>query len=197
MTRTPDEETPDYVSPNPPGGRGADSGAAPAVDTEGSLPEGSTGVSSQNDIAGVGSRAADGSIESGTADAGDDIEQRGRLAEPGMSRPDENPDVARRNRRVAERDAGSDAAAKVSDPDAQHLPREAQNAPSLSEEVRGIIVQTRADIQLGNAPEGQLRDILARRLRDAGIDQDDRELDSLVHELQNPSDDDTAPGVRP
>lgn len=197
MTRTPDEEAPEYVSPTPPGGRGADSGAAPAVETEGSLPEGSTGVGSQNDIAGVGSRAADGSIESDTTDAGDDLEQRGRLAEPATSRPDESPDVARRNLRVAERDAEGDATTNVSDVDAQHLPREAQNAPTLSEEVRGILVQTRADIQLGNAPEGQLRDILSRRLRDAGLDREDLDLDALVRELQNPSDDDTAPGVRP
>lgn len=78
----------------------------------------------------------------------------------------------------------------------QDAPLEDQNATTLSEEVRGILVQTRADIQLGNAREDQLRDILSRRLRDAGLD-DDVDLDALVREVQTPSDDDTAPGVHP
>lgn len=78
----------------------------------------------------------------------------------------------------------------------QDAPLEDQNATTLSEEVRGILVQTRADIQLGNAREDQLRDILSRRLRDAGLD-DDVDLDALVREVQSPADDDTAPGVHP
>ena len=76
----------------------------------------------------------------------------------------------------------------------QDAPLEDQNTATLSEEVRGILVQTRADIQLGHAREDQLRDILSRRLSDAGLD-DDVDLDALVREVQSPSDDDTAPGV--
>lgn len=78
----------------------------------------------------------------------------------------------------------------------QDAPLEDQNATTLSEEVRGILVQTRADIQLGNAREDQLSDILSRRLRDAGLD-DAVDLDALVREVQSPSDDDTAPGAHP
>ncbi|NYF16709.1 hypothetical protein HDC37_001534 [Microbacterium sp. AK009] len=78
----------------------------------------------------------------------------------------------------------------------QDAPLEDQNSTTLSEEVRGILVQTRADIQLGNAREDQVRDILSRRLRDAGL-ADDVDLDALVREVESPSDDDTSPGVHP
>jgi len=161
----------------PAGGPGADSGAADAVgidpDDERTIPN----VASVNDIAGVGTRAADGRMEAGdTPDT--DVEQERRLSEPGLHRADEDPGAARRNRRVAERDAGEDASLARASRGAQHLPRLAQNAPTQDEEIEGIMIQTQAD--LVGAPGERAREVLVQRLADAGLHLADDDLDALV-----------------
>jgi hypothetical protein len=68
----------------PAGGRGADTGAAPSTRIDETDVAPVQGISSQNDIAGVGTRAADGSIEH--SDIGTVPSQRRRTAEDSAER---------------------------------------------------------------------------------------------------------------
>lgn len=165
----------------PAGGAGADTGATSSA----GIDEGDTAdvqnVSSQNGLAGVGTRGPDGP-ESST-DAGDvDLEQEQRAADPSFVREDEHPGAASHNARVSARDAGGDAQRAVADPGQQHLPRMAQNAPTRDEELAGIVAQTRADLGLG-IPRERARDIIRQRLDDAGIGVDDDGLDDLARRV--------------
>jgi hypothetical protein len=49
-----------------------------------------------------------------------------------------------------------------------------------TEKVDGIVEQTRQDLSLGSIAPGELRDVIAQRLSDAGITVDAAELDRLA-----------------
>jgi hypothetical protein len=165
----------------PAGGAGADSGAAAAVGVDPDDTAGVQNVSSQNDIAGVGTRGADGDVASSTGGA-NGVEQEQRMADPAFTREDEHPGAAAHNARVSARDAGEEAGRVVADDSVQHLPRMAQNAPTRDEELGGIVVQTRHDLGLGIARE-RVPDVLRQRLRDAGIPFDDAVIDDLAAQV--------------
>lgn len=172
-----DPETTDV----PAGGAGADSGAAPSVDVDPDDHADVQNVSSQNDIAGVGTRGPDGRTES-NVDAGASVEQERRASDPALTRDDEAPGAAAHNARVSARDADDPARAQ-SDDAFQHLPRMAQNAPTAEEEFAGIVAQTKADVGLG-IPDGRIPDILRQRLDDAGIAYDDDTIDELARRVR-------------
>jgi hypothetical protein len=171
----------------PAGGAGADSGATSAVGIDAGDTADVQNISSQNDIAGVGTRAADGGVEASTRTDGDGaagardsaVEQERRAADPAFTRDDEAAGAASHNARVSSRDAGDDASRVQADDDFQHLPRMAQNAPSRDDELAGIAAQTRADLGLG-IPATRVPDILRQRLSDAGIAFEDADIDELA-----------------
>jgi hypothetical protein len=168
----------------PAGGAGADSGASSSVEID---PDDATGVkivSSQNDIAGVGTRGPDGPVSS-TASVGapshGEPEQEARAADPAYARSDEDAGAAHRNARVSQRDSADPDAAQA-DGGYQHLPRMAQNASTHEQELAGLVVQTRADLALG-IPRERVGEILRQRLRDAGIDVGDDVVDDLTDQV--------------
>jgi hypothetical protein len=164
----------------PAGGAGADSGAGATVGVDADDTAGVQNVSSQNDIAGVGTRGPEGADASVADDS--EIEQQARAADPAYVRDDEAAGAAAHNARVSARDAG-DAAQRAQVDDAfQHLPRMAQNAPSREEELAGIVAQTQGDLAMGIADE-RVPDILRQRLSDAGIEFDDAAIDELVRRV--------------
>jgi hypothetical protein len=174
-----DRDAPDTTTV-PAGGAGADAGA----DSSPSIDDGDTAdvqnVSSQNDIAGVGTRGPDGPDASTTA-GGVDVEQEQRAADPDFVREDESSGAASHNARVSTRDSDDPQRART-DGDFQHLPRMAQNAPSREDELAGIVAQTRADLGLG-IPRERARDIVQQRLDDSGIEYDDGALDELERRI--------------
>lgn len=179
----------------PAGGGGADSGAADAVDVSGeaAIPN----VSSMNDIPGVGTRGPTGEMDT-AADVQDEpaeedpaLEQMKLTGERNAYRDDEDAGAAHHNTRVAERDAGAGGLRNFSDERRQDLPRLAQNAATLEEEVAGIVEQTRAD--LGVATEEKIRHVLGQRLHDAGISESDADIESMVTKVMGGGKEDTAP----
>jgi hypothetical protein len=168
----------------PAGGAGADSGAASTVGVDHDDTAGVQNISSQNDIAGVGTRGPDEVASSTGADA-TAVEQERRAADPDFVRDDEAAGAAAHNARVSARDAGEDAERVRRDDDYQHLPRMAQNAPTRDEELAGIVAQTKADMALG-IPEERAREIVRQRLDDTGIDYDDDALDELARRVLAP-----------
>ncbi|MEN2738330.1 hypothetical protein ABCS02_11110 [Microbacterium sp. X-17] len=98
-------------------------------------------------------------------------------AAPSWSRPDEDPGVAHRNQRVADRDASKEPERPYGSI-TRHLPRLAQNASTLQEEIDGIVIQTHADLD-GASPR-RLRSVLVQRLVDAGLHLSDEDVDALV-----------------
>jgi hypothetical protein len=97
----------------------------------------------------------------------------------------ESPRAERALKRRLRRDAGPDAAHAAADPGIQARPKMAMNAPTLHEEVQGILVQTRMDHP--RAGRRRLREVLQERLCQAGIDMPADEVDSFVQAV--PTDD--------
>lgn len=161
----------------PAGGAGADSGAASSVEIDSDDRADVRNVSSQNDIAGVGTRDAEGLVES-TDSGGSALEPEQRAADPAFTREDEHPGAAAHNQRVSSRDSDDPVRAQ-SDDGFQHLPRMAQNAPTAEEELAGIVAQTRNDVGLG-IPDSRIPRVLSQRLDDAGIPYDDALIESLA-----------------
>lgn len=185
MTRRelPHETDPDHPEQGdvPAGGAGADSGSAAAVGIDPGDTADVQNVSSQNDIAGVGTRRPDGAVASTTEPAA--LEQEHRAADPEFVRDDEAAGAAAHNARVSARDAGDGARRARADESVQHLPRMAQNAPTRDEELGGIVAQTRADLELGISPE-RAGEIVRQRLDDAGIAYDDATLEGLARRVR-------------
>lgn len=167
------------VSDVPAGGGGADDGAAGTVGVADETDADVQNVSSQNDIAGVGTRGPDG-VESST-DGAIEVEQTRRSADPDFARDDEAAGAAAHNLRVSTRDSDEPSRAR-NDERFQHLPRMAQNAPTSDEELAGIVAQTRADLALGIAGK-RVPDILRQRLEDAGIEHDDDVVEELARRV--------------
>lgn len=90
----------------------------------------------------------------------------------------ESPRAERALRRRLRRDVGTDAARDAADPTTQSRPRMAMNAPSVHDEVTGILAQTRMDHPRAN--RRRLREVLQERLCQAGIDMPADEVDAFV-----------------
>ncbi len=90
----------------------------------------------------------------------------------------ESPRAERALTRRLRRDAGPDAARAAADPGIQGRPKMAMNAPTVQEEVRGILAQTRADHPRAN--RRRLREVLQERLCQAGIDMPADEVDAFL-----------------
>ena len=57
---------------------------------------------------------------------------------------------------------------------------EGSTAATDGEKIDGIVEQTRQDLGLGSIAPGELRDVLAQRLSDAGLTVDSAELERLA-----------------
>jgi hypothetical protein len=166
----------------PAGGAGADSGAAASVGVDETDRADVQNISSQNDIAGVGTRGGEGGATASTDVDESAVEQERRAADPAFTREDEAAGAASHNARVSTRDSADPVRAQ-SDDDFQHLPRMAQNAPTPEEEFAGIVAQTQADVSLG-IPDSRIPRILRQRLDDAGIAYDDDTIDELARRVR-------------
>lgn len=93
----------------------------------------------------------------------------------------ESPRAERALQRRLRRDAGPDAARAAADPDIQGRPKMAMNAPTIDDEVWGILAQTRMDHP--RADRRRLREVLQERLCQAGIDMPADEVDEFLREI--------------
>ena len=90
----------------------------------------------------------------------------------------ESPRAERTLRQRLRRDAGQNAARAAADPGIQARPKMAMNAPTVHEQVWGILAQTRMDHP--RASRRRLREVLQERLCQAGIDMPADEVDTFV-----------------
>ena len=210
LRRTPPEDGP--VEGSVPAGReGVDAGAVDAAGVEGSA-SADVEANSQNDIAGVGPSGP--SHPTGPRDAGDvstggegrtDPHTRDDVYEPSVSNAAAEPG--------ADPQSVSDANShhETADPDVPGVPeavgpggdgvqtgvRQDLNETTTSEQLEGVVVQMKADIQTGRTPAGREREVLAERLTDAGLPTDD--VDGLLDRIRGgdaPTDvDEAQPGT--
>jgi len=66
----------------------------------------------------------------------------------------------------------------------QDEPVEAGSTPApQSDQLDGIVEQTRGDVDLEHVTPGEVREVLRQRLEDAGISADDSTFDELVERV--------------